>query len=329
MIIKHFNLKPNLDEENKLILFYGNNEGLKSEEIFKITKNIEVFTYDEKEILEKKDNFFETVLSGSLFDDKRIFLIKRASDKIFKIIEELNEKNLNNTSIIIDAGILEKKSKLRNLFEKDKELICTPFYADTLETLSKLAQSILRNEKILISPSDINFIVSKSSGDRMFLKNELNKIILYSHSKKKLTVKDLKKLINLTENYSITELVDNCLIKNMKKTIKILNENNFSNDDCILITRTILNKSKKILKLSQEYQKNKNIDLTISTAKPPIFWKDKEIIKQQIYKWSPKNIKNFIYKLNDLELIMKKNYNNSIILITDFILTHSSPDTSN
>jgi len=223
MIIKHFNLKPNLDEENKLILFYGNNEGLKSEEIFKITKNIEVFTYDEKEILEKKDNFFETVLSGSLFDDKRIFLIKRASDKIFKIIEELNEKNLNNTSIIIDAGILEKKSKLRNLFEKDKELICTPFYADTLETLSKLAQSILRNEKILISPSDINFIVSKSSGDRMFLKNELNKIILYSHSKKKLTVKDLQKLINLTENYSITELVDNCLIKNMKKTIKILN----------------------------------------------------------------------------------------------------------
>ena len=329
MIIKHFNLKPNLDEENKLILFYGNNEGLKNEEIFKITKNIEVFTYDEKEILEKKDNFFETVLSGSLFDDKRIFLIKRASDKIFKIIEELNEKNLNNTSIIIDAGILEKKSKLRNLFEKDKELICTPFYADTLETLSKLAQSILRNEKILISPSDINFIVGKSSGDRMFLKNELNKIILYSHSKKKLTVKDLQKLINLTENYSITELVDNCLIKNMKKTIKILNENNFSNEDCILITRTILNKSKKILKLSQEYQKNKNIDLTISTAKPPIFWKDKEIIKQQIYKWSPKNIKNFIYKLNDLELIMKKNYNNSIILITDFILTHSSPDTSN
>ena len=329
MIIKHFNLKPNLDEENKLILFYGNNEGLKSEEIFKITKNIEVFTYDEKEILEKKDNFFETVLSGSLFDDKRIFLIKRASDKIFKIIEELNEKNLNNTSIIIDAGILEKKSKLRNLFEKDKELICTPFYADTLETLSKLAQSILRNEKILISPSDINFIVSKSSGDRMFLKNELNKIILYSHSKKKLTVKDLKKLINLTENYSITELVDNCLIKNMKKTIKILNENNFSNDDCILITRTILNKSKKILKLSQEYQKNKNIDLTISTAKPPVFWKDKEIVKQQIYKWTPKNIKNFIYKLNDLELIMKKNYNNSINIITDFILTHSSSDSSN
>ena len=290
MIIKHFNLKPNLDEENKLILFYGNNEGLKSEEIFKITKNIEVFTYDEKEILEKKDNFFETVLSGSLFDDKRIFLIKRASDKIFKIIEELNEKNLNNTSIIIDAGILEKKSKLRNLFEKDKELICTPFYADTLETLSKLAQSILRNEKILISPSDINFIVSKSSGDRMFLKNELNKIILYSHSKKKLTVKDLKKLINLTENYSITELVDNCLIKNMKKTIKILNENNFSNDDCILITRTILNKSKKILKLSQEYQKNKNIDLTISTAKPPVFWKDKEIVKRQINSWNVKKI---------------------------------------
>ena len=141
---------------------------------------------------------------------------------------------------------------------------------------------------------------------------------------KKITTEVIEKLTNLSENHNISELIDNCLVKNKKKIINILNENNFNNEDCILITRSFLNKSKKILKLSSEFENNKNMDLTISSARPPIFWKDKEITKQQIYKWSPKSIKKLIYKLADVELLIKKNMNNSINLITDFILEQSS-----
>ena len=104
----------------------------------------------------------------------------------------------------------------------------------------------------------------------------------------------------------------------------ILNENNFSNEDCILITRTFLNKSKKILILSNEYEINKNIELTISSSKPPVFWKDKEITKQQLYIWTTKDIKNLIYKISELELLLKKNINNSINLVNDFILDQAS-----
>ena len=146
------------------------------------------------------------------------------------------------------------------------------------------------------------------------------KIKNYYLSKDKITEDVIIKLINLIENHDVSELVDNCLIKNKKKTINILNENNFGNEDCILIIRTFLNKAKKILKLAAEFEKNNNIDLTISSAKPPIFWKDKETVKQQIYQWSPKNIKNLIYKLGKIELIIKKNVNNSVNITSDFIL---------
>ena len=139
----------------------------------------------------------------------------------------------------------------------------------------------------------------------------------------------LTKLINLTENYSISELIDSCLCKNQKKTINILNENNFSPEDCILIIRIFLNKSKKILKLSNEFKKNKNMDLTISSAKPPIFWKDKEITKEQVSKWKPGSLKNLIYKINDIELLVKNNLSNSLNLITDFLLEQSSTKTNN
>jgi len=159
--------------------------------------------------------------------------------------------------------------------------------------------------------------------------NELNKIELFSKRGNKINTENILKLINLSEDHSIFELVDNCLAKNTKKIITILNENNFNSEDCVLITRIFLNKAKKILQLSSEYEKNNNIDLTISTAKPMIFWKEKEITKQLIYKWKPENIKKLIYKLNHIELLIKKNLNSSVNLLTDFILEQSSTRTNN
>ena len=163
----------------------------------------------------------------------------------------------------------------------------------------------------------------------MNLFNELNKIELFSINKKKITSENLTQLINLTENHKISELIDNCLAKNQKTIKKILNENNFTSEDCILIVRSLLNKSKKILNLVVQYEKNSNLDLTISSAKPPIFWKDKEITKKQIFIWSSISIKNLIYELMELELKIKKNINQSINLITDFILNKSNTNFNN
>ena len=132
------------------------------------------------------------------------------------------------------------------------------------------------------------------------------------------------KITNLVENHSISDLIDQCLARNKKKTIWILNENNFSNEDCVMIARILLNKLKRNLIHRENFEKTKNIELTISSAKPPIFWKDKEIVKQQIYNWNTKNIKKLIYKLNELEHLIKKNFDNSINIISDFILEQSN-----
>jgi len=330
MIIKSFETnKINFNNSN-LLLLYGKNEGLKNyvtKDIIKEKNN--VFSYDEKEILDNLNFFFETVLSKSLFEKEKIIIIKRATDKIIKIIEEIYSKNLEEIFILINADTLEKKSRLRSFFEKDKKCICVAFYPDTDQTLSKLTYNYLKEKKITISQADINLIISKCNGDRETLINELKKIEYFCQNGKKINTEILSKLINLSENHSITELVDNCLAKNKKKTINILSENNFSNEDCILITRSFIIKAKKLLALSETFKTNKNIDLTISSAKPPIFWKDKEITKQQIYKWTPRNIKQLIYALSETELQIKKNINNSINLITDFILLQSTSTTNN
>ena len=332
MILKSYEIsKVNL-KENNLILFYGKNEGLKVEEISKIiSKNPDksILNYEEKEILESQNNFIENILSKSLFEKEKIIIIKRATDKILKIIDDIITKNLEDLTIIINADILEKKSKLRSFFDKDKKLVSVAFYPDNEQTLSKLTYNFLREKKISISSSNINLIVNKCAGDREKLTKELQKIEYFSKNGKKINSENISKLINLSENHSISELVDNCLAKNNKRIISILNENNFNNEDCIMIVRSFLIKAKKLLILSKAFEINKNIDLTISSAKPPIFWKEKEIIKQQIYKWKPKNIKKLIYTLGKTELQIKKNINNSINLITDFILFHSSSTTNN
>jgi DNA polymerase-3 subunit delta len=329
MILKSYEINKINQNINHLILFYGKNEGLKNETLNILIRNKKnISNYEEKEILDNEIIFVENILSKSLFENEKSIIIKRATDKILKIIEILHFKDLEDTTIIINAENLEKKSKLRSFFEKDKNLICVPFYPDNDQTLSKLAYNFLRDKKISISPSNINLIVTKCNGDRETLLNELNKIEFFGKSGKKINSENISKIINLNENHSISELIDNCLAKKKKKIINILNENNFNNEDCIMIVRSFLIKAKKLLALSMTFEINKNIDLTISSAKPPIFWKEKEITKQQIYKWKAENVKELIYSLSELELQIKKNVNNSINLITDFILHKSSSETS-
>ena len=323
MILKAFESKKiNLDT-NKIVLFYGQYEGHKEEEISKLlttNKNREIIKYSENEVLEDSENFYNHILSESLFSQKKVITINRASDKILKIIEYLNNKNFSDVFIIINAKNLEKKSKLRSFFEKSKKFISIAFYPDNNQTLAKYAALFFKENKIHMSQENLNFVISKCSGDRGILENDLNKIKLFSLNKKKISTDELIKLVSLIENHDISELIDNCLAKNKNKTIAILNENRLSNDDCVIITRTFLIKLKRLLRLCETYEENKNLESTIFHAKPPIFWKEKEIVKQQIKGWSIVEIKKSIYEINNIEMEIKKNYSNSLNIVTNFIL---------
>ena len=330
MIIKSFEVnKLNLNK-TPFVLLYGKNDGLKKEIKKNILKNkIITSNYEEKEIIDNLDNFIEQLNTKSLFEEEKLITINRASDKILKTLPEIIDKNNEDLIIIVDAENLEKKSKLRSFFEKEKNCACIPVYPDTQTTLSKIAFDYLNKRKIPISSSNVNIIINRCNGDRKILLMELEKIEIFAMKGKKVTSENIAKLSNLVENHSISELVDNCLAKNKHRTINILVENNFSNEDCVQITRIFLNKLKKILKLSTEYQKNKDLDLTISLAKPPIFWKEKEITKQQIINSNPEKLKKTLFKINEIELLIKKNYENSINIITDFIMKHLSTRINN
>ena len=330
MILKSFELNK-VQENTIFYLLYGKNEGLKDECINEILKKKKgnVFNYDENQIKDQVESFYENLLSGSLFDSAKIILINRASDKIYSLIQDLIERNINNTKIIINAGALDARSKLRSLFEKNKNLVCIPTYPDNNNTLIKLTSTFLRKENISISQQNMNLIVEKCNGDRNNLKNELYKIKNIAKEKKKVSSQEIIKLVNLSENFGLSEVIDNCLAKNQNRIINILNENNYNTEDYIIILRTFLAKAKKILKLAIQLEQNKDINKTINSAKPPIFWKDKDIVKVQLSKWRPKKIKELIESINNIELQVKKNHNNSILIITNFILEKSRPDTNN
>jgi len=326
MIIKSYEINKINLKKNNVYLLYGENEGFKNKVINdtfkKFSKNI--YKYDEKEILNNKENFFNKILSKSFFETEKLIIILRSTDKIVNIIEEIIEKNIEDTKIILLANILEKKSKLRILFEKNKNIVCIPFYVDNFQTLSNIANTYFREKKIPISQETVNILVARSRGDRLNLNNEITKIENFTKSKKIINVDDILKLTNLAENYSVNELVDSCLAKNLKKTINILNENNYNNEDCILIIKTFLIKAKRLNKLKSQTKENENIDQLITSFKPPIFWKDKEIIKEQVKNWTLKKVENLIYKINEIELLIKKNSSNSINILFDFIITQSN-----
>ncbi|MDB9745289.1 DNA polymerase III subunit delta [Candidatus Pelagibacter sp.] len=322
MIIKSFEIKKIIGK-HKFFLFYGENQGFKNQLIddeFKKKKLESCYFYEENEILNNKETFFSNLLTKSFFENEKLIIINRATDKIKELVEEIVEKNPEEVILIVNGGTLEKKSKLRSFFEKNKLTVCVPFYEDNAQTLSAITSQFFRENNIQISQQIINLIVGRSRGDRQNLKNELEKIKNFSQNKKKIEIEDILKLTNLAENYSVSELIDSCLSKNKKKTINVLNENNYSQEDCILITRTMLIKTKRLVRLCKEQAKLNNLDATIAGFKPPIFWKDKEVIKQQIKNWSYNKAKALLYEINEVELLIKKNPLNSINILSNFII---------
>ena len=322
MIIKLFELQKNKKNETTLNLLYGNNQGLKKQIIndyFISNFKGDILKYEEDDVLNNHNEFISNLLNRSLFENEKILIISRATDKVLGVILEILERNIQGTKIILESNILEKKSKLRILFEKDKNLVCIPVYEDDNRSLRFIIQDFLKKNKIKFSQEIINILVDRAKGDRGNLKNELLKLESLSLSNKNINLEDVQKLTNLAENYTVFELSDNYLAKNSKKVSRILNENNYNSDDCILILRTILNKSKRLLKLKNKIDKNNNIDLVLSSFKPPIFWKEKEIVKKQLQLCSIGEIKKTIYKINDLELLVKKNSLNSFNFVSDFV----------
>jgi len=325
MIVKAFEIKKKLN--NRFFLFYGDNQGHKNQVIdeeFKKKNTENVYYYEENEILNNKENFFTNLLTKSFFEIEKLILVNRATDKMKELVEEIIEKNIDGVTLILNSNSLEKKSKLRSLFEKSKLAVCVAFYEDNNQTLSAITNQFFRSNKILISQQVINLIVGRCRGDRQNLNNELEKIKSYTQNKNKINVEDILKLTNLAENYSVSELVDSCLSKNRKRTINVLNENNYSSEDCVLIIRTFLMKTKRLVKLCKEQLRIKNLDSTITGFKPPIFWKDKEVVKQQIRNWSYNQAENLTYEINEIELLIKRYPLNSINILSNFIIEKTS-----
>ena len=326
MILKSFELNKIKLDNYKFYLFYGDNEGLKEENIknlFEKNYQDKIHRYEEKEILDDINIFFNNIFNKSFFDNEKLIIINRATDKIKTIIEELMGKNPEDIQIILNSKNLEKKSSLRKLFEKEKSIACIPFYEDNNQTLNSIISLFFRNKKIPISQQLINVLVERSRGDRKNLNNELEKIENFSLNKKNLNIQEIIKLTNLADNYSASELVDHSLAKNTRKTVAILSENNYSDEDNIIIIRTLLAKLKRLVKIYDLIDEKNNIEQAISACKPPIFWKDKPLVTQQVRSWKKDGLEQLIYKTNEIELLVKKNSVLAKNILADFIINNS------
>ena len=323
MIIKFYELIKIDKNKFHIFLLYGKNEGLQNQtlkENFIINFKGEVLKYDEQEFIVNYENIASEILTKSLFKDEKLIIISRASDKILRYIEELSDKKITDLKIVLKSGQLDKKSKLRSFFEKNKNLVVTPFYEDTDKNLAHEVEKFITKNNIKISRESINLIISRSGGDRNNLKSELDKILNYSTTNNKIEFDTVKKLTNLVENYSVGELANVFLLKNKKEIAKILNENNYSNEECMLILRTILNKSRRLLEIIEQNNISNDIDSVISKAKPPIFWKEKENVKLQAKSWKIEELKKKIYEIGNIEILAKSDSNNSLNIVSDFVI---------
>ena len=312
-------------KEKNIFLFYGENIGLKKylKELIliekkKISNKINILYYVEDEILKQTELVYNSISSESLFLDKQIFIIEKSSDKFLKILEKILEYDDGSFSFILLSDILDKKSKLRNISEKNKQIICVPCYKDNLRTLEIIAKKELNKEDIKCSNETISFLINKSAGDRNYLLNELNKIKLFSKNNKTISNDQIKKLLYSPEDEDAEQLVNDCLNGNTQIIKKYIAQSHNNNINYILILRVLSRKIEKLISLS-ELKNQLSIDKIISTAKPPIFWKDIPLIKTQLKNWNINELKKIILEINNVEIECKESYDNATMIFLNFL----------
>ena len=297
-----------------MFLLYGENNGLKKDikEFIKTVlgqqdANIELLSLYENDIIDNEENFYNSIYSGSLFSNKRIITINDGTDKITKQIKDIIDKYPENIFLIIFANALEKKSKLRYFFEKNNKTLCVPCYLDTDKSLRFIAQTELKKNNVILSIESLNLLIEKSNYDRHNLRNEIEKISSFAQTKKKLEIDEIKSIINFSGEYKAENIINECLCGNIVKYKKILSELYIGTINQIYLLRVLSNKIQKLLIMKEVENNYDTIDNLLDTSKPPIFWKEKPMIKKQLSIWSLVDLKVIIKDINNTELLCKKN----------------------
>jgi len=327
VIIKSYEILRNQSNFLKynLLLLYGENNGLKKDITESIKKalshnstRIEFLSFYENEITNNEENFYNSIYSGSLFGNKRIITIGNATDKIIKQIEDITDKSPDNITLIIFADLLEKKSKLRNFFEKNTKTLCIPCYLDSDKDLEIIANTELKKNSINLSRESINLLVEKSNSDRSNLKNEIEKIVAFAINKKNLDIDEIKSIINFSGEHKSDNFINECLCGNIFQYKKIVSELYINTTNQIFFFRVLSNKILRLLNMKESEKNHNNLDNLLNTSKPPIFWKEKPMVKKQLTIWSLHDLKSIIYEINSTEILCKKNPQISNIIFFNF-----------
>jgi DNA polymerase III subunit delta len=313
--------------KEKVILLYGENQDLINDLNQQITsKFVEEKkipkSYFEEDIIKSPENIISYYLNGSLFDDnKNISIIKNCSDKILDIINKI-KNNINDNIIILNSEVLLKNSKLRQFGEYDKLAICIPCYQETKFDIKKFLTQQLQINNIQLSDSQSETIISSSSLKRSKIKEVIEKINLYKNSEK-ITDQIIDEICTDADLKKNDEIIDILLSKNEKNINEFIsNMSNYEKNfiEIIIILRSFII---KILDI-QKNNKNLSIDERIERYKPPIFWKDKDRIKNILKIWNTNNLEKLLSNLNIIETEFKRNDLNQDIQFYYFLTQNLS-----
>tara|TARA_E500000178_G_scaffold348202_1_gene402873 strand:- start:236 stop:1228 length:993 start_codon:yes stop_codon:yes gene_type:complete len=307
MIYKSYFIEENISSINgNIFLFHGENLGLKNDLKNKIkdhNRGALIRNHDQEEILADENNFFNELLNKSLFENTKIFFINQTNDKILELIKEIEGKE-KNQKIFLFSKLLDKRSKLRNYFEKSNTLGIVPCYADNEISLKKIILNKLKGYSGLTN-QNLNIILENCGLDRSKLNNELNKITTLFENKI-IDTNKLETLLNLKVNDSFDLLKDQALIGDRTKTNKLISDTILENEKYIFYLSIINQRLMKLLEVA-EISKDGNIEDAIGKIKPPIFWKDKAIFSLQARKWNRYKLKKILDQTYKIELKVKSN----------------------
>lgn len=310
MILKSYIVEKNLNSifSFKAVLLYGENGGIKEDikkEIKERNKAEKIINFFQEDLVKNKDILSHEINNTSLFQDKKIIFLHEITDKLFDEISESLSDIKDETKIFIFSNLLDKKSKIRSFFEKEKNLGIIACYQDNERSLSEYIRLKLKNINGL-NQEIINLVIENSNMDRKIVSEEILKIQTYFGTKK-IEKNTIKEILNIKTNIKFEQIRDATLVGNKHKVNALIGEMDIVKEDIYLYLNQMSLRVNKLIEVSKINENFKNLNDAIDEIKPKIFWKDKPVYIEQLQRVNSIKLQQIQKDICETEVILKKN----------------------
>ncbi|MEI7789732.1 MAG: DNA polymerase III subunit delta [Alphaproteobacteria bacterium] len=296
-----------------LALVYGPDAGLVQERAAKLLKSVvpdltdafNVADLSESTLLADPARLADEAAAISMMGGRRVVRVRGAGNDLADLLESFADDPRGDALVVIEAGDLAKTSALRKIFDAHKTAAAVQCYPDSVRDLGDVVRDALRAEGLSIAPDALEDAVSRLGSDRGVTRREIEKLLLYMHGKKQVTLEDVRAVMGDEAEARSESACDAAAGGDLVKLDRELERLWVSDVAPAQVLRSAMGHFQRLVQARESANRGETIDNVMKRLRPPVHFSRSQAFKNQAQRWNTDKLGEALDMLLDAESLTR------------------------